>query len=113
MKYLMLVCTDPEPDTATEPMPDIEEWSADVVGRGKHLIGDRLRGVEDATQVRVRSGELLLTDGPFTEARDWIAGFDVLDCTDLDEAVEIAAKHPMARGGRLELRPFWPLDDEG
>jgi hypothetical protein len=111
MRYLMLVCTDPEPDTSTEPMPDIEVWAKDVVERGKNLMGDRLRPVEDATQVRVRRGELLLTDGPFTETKDWIAGFDVLECDDLDEAVEIAARHPMARAGHLELRPFWPLGE--
>jgi hypothetical protein len=52
----------------------------------------------------------LITDGPFTEAHEWIAGFDILDCEDLDEAIEIASKHPMARFGRLELRPFWPIE---
>ena len=81
-------------------------------GRGKRLIGDRLRPVEDATTVRVRSGELLVTDGPFTESKEWIVGFDVLDCADLDEAIEIASKHPVARSGRLELRPFWPGEAE-
>ena len=75
------------------------------------MLGDRLRPVEDATTVRVRSGELLVTDGPFAESREWIAGFDILDCEDLDEAIEIASRHPMARMGRLELRPFWPLDE--
>jgi hypothetical protein len=52
----------------------------------------------------------LITDGPFAEAHEWIAGFDILDCEDLDEAIEIASKHPMARFGRLELRPFWPIE---
>lgn len=110
MRYLMFVATDPEPDTSTEPLPDIEAWAEDVVTRGKHVIGDRIRPVEDATTVRVRSGELLVTDGPFAESREWIVGFDVLECADLDEAIEIAAAHPMARSGRLELRPFWPLE---
>jgi hypothetical protein len=54
---------------------------------------------------------LLITDGPFTESREWIAGFDILDCEGLDEAIEIASKHPMARFGRLELRPFWPIEE--
>jgi hypothetical protein len=112
MKYMMFVATDPEPDTAPEPRPDIEEWIADAEGRGKRLTGHRLRPVEDATTVRVRSGELLVTDGPFTESKEWIVGFDVLDCTDLDEAIEIASKHPVARFGRLELRPFWPDEAE-
>lgn len=111
MRYLMFVATDTEPDTSTEPPPDIEVWIADVESRGKWVTGDRLRPVGDAVTVRVRSGELLITDGPFTESKDWICGFDVLECDDLDEAIEIAAKHPMARHGRLELRPFWPMDE--
>jgi hypothetical protein len=111
MKYMMFVATDSNPDTSPEPPADIEAWFADVERRGKWAAGDRLRPVEDATTVRVRSGELLVTDGPFTESKDWIAGFDVLDCEDLDEAIEIASRHPMARAGRLELRPFWPLDE--
>lgn len=111
MRYLMFVATDPEPDTSAEPLPDIQVWGDDVVARGKHVVGDRLRPAEDATTVRVRSGELLVTDGPFAESREWIVGFDVLECDDLDEAIEIAAKHPMARSGRLELRPFWPLEE--
>lgn len=110
MKYMMFVATDSEPDTAPEAPGEVEAWFDDVQARGKHVAGDRLRPVEDATTVRMRGGELLVTDGPFTESKDWIAGFDILECEDLDEAIEIAAKHPMARAGRLELRPFWPMD---
>jgi hypothetical protein len=62
-------------------------------------------------RVRLSSGSVKVTDGPFSESKEWIAGFDVLDCADLDEAIEIAAKHPMAYRGRLELRPIWPLDE--
>jgi hypothetical protein len=112
VKYLMLVATDPQPDTSTEPLPDVEAWATDADKRGRRLMGDRVRPAADATTVRVRDGELLLTDGPFTETLDWIVGFDVLECADLDEAVELAAGHPMARTGRLQLRPFWPLDGE-
>lgn len=111
MKYMMFVATDTEPDSSAELPADLEEWFADANGRGKWVTGERLRPLEDATTVRVRSGELLVTDGPFTESKEWICGFDVLDCADLDEAIEIASKHPMARGGRLELRPFWPIDE--
>ncbi|WP_226370156.1 YciI family protein [Pseudonocardia oceani] len=60
-----------------------------------------------ATTVRVRAGELLVTDGPLAETKELIVGYDVLECADLDEAVEVARAHPMARIGRLELRPFW------
>jgi len=111
MKYMLFVATDTAPDTSPEPQADIEVWGADVDGRGKWVMGDRLRPLEDATTVRVRSGELLVTDGPFTESKEWIMGFDILECEDLDEAIEIASKHPMARNGRLELRPFWPIDE--
>ena len=107
MKYLMFVCTDPEPESSPD---DVDAWVADLDSRGKRLLGERLRPPTDATTVRVRQGELLVTDGPFTETKEWIAGFDVLECDDLDEAIEIAARHPMARNGRLELRPFWPED---
>ena len=78
----------------------------DVDARGVHVLGDRLRPVEDATLVRVRGGELIVTDGPFTESKEWIAGVAILDCADLDEAIEIAARNPMAYEGRLELRPI-------
>ena len=71
----------------------------------------RLRPVEDATTVRRRGGKVLVTDGPFAESREWIVGIDVLECDDLDQAIAIAAEHPMAAGGRLELRPFWPFEE--
>ncbi|MFL6136678.1 MAG: YciI family protein [Frankiaceae bacterium] len=111
MKYMMFVVADPDAaaEARTEPTedrPTIHEWLADVEGRGKRLIGDALRPVSDATTVRVSRGQVLVTDGPFIESKEWIAGFDVLECDDLDEAIAIAAAHPMAVGGKLELRPF-------
>ena len=110
MKYVMFVATDPEPGSREGAM-DIEDWISDVAG-SKRLIGDRLRPVSDATTIRVRSDELLVTDGPFTESKEWIVGFDILECDDLDEAIEIASKHPVARSGRIEIRPFWDGTDD-
>lgn len=60
--------------------------------------------------LRVRGGRKQITDGPFTEAKEVIVGFDILECESMDEAVEIAARHPMARAGRLEVRAFWPFE---
>jgi hypothetical protein len=77
-----------------------------VRAKGTYLQGVRLHSIDDATTVRVRGGELLVTDGPFTESKEWIAGFAMLECADLDEAIEIAARNPMAFEGRLELRPI-------
>jgi hypothetical protein len=104
MKYLMFVCSDPEPDTDPAPEPDIHEWVSSNAGR--RLEGAPLAPTSAATTVRVRNGELLVTDGPFTETKEVIVGFDILDCSDLDEAIEVARSHPMARRGRLEIRPF-------
>ncbi|HEV7565537.1 MAG: hypothetical protein QOD05_1664 [Microbacteriaceae bacterium] len=110
MEYMMFVATDPEAEPYDPQQDNIEEWVRDVEARGVHVRGDRLRPIEDATTVRLRGGELLVTDGPFTESKEWIAGYDIIDCADLDEAIEVASKHPMARFGRIELRPAWPLE---
>jgi hypothetical protein len=54
----------------------------------------------------VRNGKVLVSDGPFAETKELIVGFDLLECADLDEAIAVASAHPMARGGRLEIRPL-------
>ncbi|QJY44732.1 YciI family protein [Pseudonocardia broussonetiae] len=105
MRYMMFVCTDPEPDADTT--DDAEAWVRTNDAAARRVDGDRLGPVSAATTVRVRGGELLVTDGPFAETKELIVGYDVLECADLDEAIEVARAHPMARIGRLELRPFW------
>jgi hypothetical protein len=111
MKYMMFVCTDAEPDTDPAAEPDIEMWVSENDARGRRLQGNVLGPASAATTVRVRGGELLISDGPFAETKEVIVGFDLLECADLDEAIEVARAHPMARAGRLELRPFAGLDD--
>jgi len=107
MKYLMFVCTDTEPETDESQVPDIEKWVADNDAAGRRVDGDRLAPPTAATTVRVRGGQLLLSDGPFAETKEVIVGYDVLECADLDEAIEVARAHPMAWNGRIELRPFF------
>ena len=112
MRYLMIVAVDPDHTPEDEARaPDVGTWFEQPTTQAAWVMGERLRPTSDATTVRVRNGELLVTDGPFTESKEWIAGFDILDCADLDAAIEIAASHPMAYMGRLELRPFWPIDE--
>jgi hypothetical protein len=106
MKYMMFVCTDTEPETDPSGIPDVDVWAAENDGRGRRVLGSVLAPASAATTVRVRKGELLLTDGPFAETKEVIAGFDIIECADLDEAIEVARTHPMAYQGRLELRPF-------
>lgn len=106
MKYMMFVCTDPEPDPDQENRPDIDVWVSENDAHGRRLQGRVLAPESAATTVRVRNGQLLVSDGPFTETQEVIVGFDLLECADLDEAIEVARAHPMAREGRLELRPL-------
>jgi hypothetical protein len=115
MRYLMFVVADPAAEPYDHEQDTIGQWVEEMTERGVSIAGERLRPPEDASTVRVRGGQVLVTDGPFIEAKEFIAGFDILECRDLDEAIEVASKHPMARFGTLELRPFWPLvlDDEG
>jgi hypothetical protein len=108
MEYLLFIATDTEPEPGTTGPEGIQEWLEEGARRGIRKQGHRLRPVEDATTVRLRGGELLVTDGPFTESKEWIAGFDILDCENLDEAIDYVSRHPMARAGRIEIRPFWP-----
>ena len=106
MRYVMLICADgTEPDVDLQ--AETEAWVAEMDARGVRKDGDRLRPVADATTVRMRGSELLLTDGPFAEGTEVIGGFDLLECADLDEALEVAGKHPWAAYGGVELRPVW------
>ena len=106
MKYMMIVCFDPTADPAdAEGGMDTDAWVAEMDGRGVRLEGHPLQP-GDATTVRVRGGELLISDGPFAETKELMVGYDMLECKDLDEAIEVASKHPLARRGAMELRPF-------
>jgi hypothetical protein len=110
MKYVMLVCVDRSVELPAEERatigPEAQAWVNEMKGRGVRLQGQELADVQDATTIRVRGGEVVIADGPFAETKEQIAGFDILECADLDEAIEVAAKHPVARFGSLELRPF-------
>ena len=108
MQYMMFVATDPEPDEKPEAPGDIDAWLEEVERTRKRVTGNRLRSKREAKTVRMRKGKLLVTDGPFAETREVIVGFDILDCDSMEEAIAVAAKHPMARAGRIELREFWP-----
>jgi hypothetical protein len=114
MKYLLLVCWDAEKmDAQAEPDPNesTEEesfpWLDDLRARGIWVTGDQLASPRRARSVRVRDGKTLVTDGPFAETKEAVGGFDILECDSLEEAVEIAAGHPVAGAGTIEVRPLW------
>ena len=110
MKYVLLICDD-EVDAPTNEQlgadPVHTAWLDDLRRRGGVSAMARLRPVVDATTVRVREGETLISDGPFAETKDFVGGVVLLECADLDEAVEIAAGHPYAQRGCIEIRPVW------
>jgi hypothetical protein len=109
MKYILLICPDEEFPGA--PPADVaaatDAWVKEMEDSGIRLIGDRLRPAEETTSVRRRRGKVVTTDGPFAEAKEQFGGFDVIECRDLDQAIEVAAKHPVTNFGRVEIRPFW------
>jgi hypothetical protein len=110
LKYLLIHCVpesfggheDQDPATQRK----LVSWLEEMTARGLLVDGARLRSVADATSVRVRDGEVLIADGPFAETKELIAGYDVVDCASIDEAVEISALHPTAAFGVIEVRPF-------
>lgn len=80
---------------------------------GNMLDGQALQSVETATTVQVRDGKLLVTDGPFAETKEQLAGFYLLEARDLNHAIQMAGKIPPARIGRVEIRPIRTLQDSG
>jgi hypothetical protein len=115
MRYLLLITGDEnargevtaDEDAAT--LDEYGEWVKTMADRGVLQGGERLRPTSDATTVRVRSGETLSTDGPFIETKEQLGGYFLVDCKDLDEAIEVAAKLPGARTGSVEVRPIWEM----
>ena len=114
MRYVMFVCGDPDhAEAEVAGAPKVDDWFAYANERGQYLEGVRLQDVDQARTVRVRGGEVLVTDGPYTEAREWIAGFGILECDTFEEAVELAKRNPMAWEGRIELRPIHSMGGPG
>ena len=107
MKFIMFVVSDAQPDSPLDES-DIDLWVDPLDSNGKRVIGEVLAPTAESTVVRVRGGKVLTTRGPFVETSEVILGFDILDVDDLDEAIEIASRHPMARNGQIELRAFKP-----
>jgi hypothetical protein len=111
MKFLMMVRIDEThqmtPEESEAHMREVGAWVEGLSARGVRLIGGRLRPAADATVVRVRDGELLVSDGPYAETKEQLGGFDILECADLKQAIEVASAHPGAPIATIEVRPFW------
>ena len=115
MRYLLMICTDESADAAMSPdegkaqMAEYMAFGEEMGRRGVLQGGERLRPTTDATTVQVRDAKVLTADGPFAETKEQIGGYYLVDCKNLDEAIEVAAKIPGAREGSIEVRPVWEL----
>ncbi len=116
MRYMLLIYSDP---TEWAKLSETEQnnlnmeyfsYQKEVEQRGVFLAGEPLEPVTTATTVRTRKGKTLTTDGPFAETKEQLAGFYVLNCKNLDEALELAAKIPGSRVGSIEVRPIMELN---
>jgi hypothetical protein len=119
MKYALTIYGDESArqDSSPEEMQAMSqaygELTQEMEQRGALLAGDALYPTQTATTVRVRDGERAVTDGPFAETKEQLGGFYVLECKDLDEAIEWAARIPGSQHGSVEVRPVMVFDDAG
>jgi hypothetical protein len=115
MRYLLLIAGDESQmqgataEQGEAMMNEYAEFGKTMAERGVLQGGERLHSTNDATTVQVRNSEVLTTDGPFAETKEQLAGYYVVDCKNLDEAIEVASKIPGARTGSIEVRPIWEM----
>ncbi|SRR5690554_4292491 len=115
MKYLCLVYSDEKllhslPDSPRD--PECQAYADRISAGGGMIAAEALESVRTATTLRVRNGEVAITDGPFAETKEQLAGFYLIDVEDLDEALRVAAGIPAARVGSVEVRPVRELETE-
>jgi hypothetical protein len=107
MQYLLIICHD-ESFVPTEALvTEIVAWDKKMESRGIRKYGNPLRPPSDATTIRVRNGKLMLTDGPFADFKEKMAAYERIECASLNEAIDVASQHPMAKAATVEVRPVW------
>ncbi len=109
MKYLCLVYLSPE-QWSSIPDADCAQYGKGLRDSGHWITGSALQPTHSATTVRVRNGQVSVTDGPFAETKEQLAGFYMIEARDLNEAISLASKIPPARTGSIEVRPARELD---
>ena len=117
MRYILLIYGDEQawgamsPEEQGSEFQAYDEFTQWLKDKGWYVAGDALHATASATTVRVREGETLSTDGPFAETKEQLGGFYMIDCENLDQAIDAASRIPAARGGSIEVRPI--LEYEG
>ncbi len=113
-QYMLLIYTPVGGPPSEEQAEQREAWfqyTQSLVDAGVLVAGDALQGIDVATTVRVRDGETQITDGPFAETREFLGGYYLLDCPDLDTALAHAARIPNIHYGSTEVRPVMQMSD--
>jgi hypothetical protein len=108
MQYMLLIYMDEQALSETERAAcyvESTQLAQEIHSRGQYLAANPLHPTSVATSVRVREGKRFVTDGPFAETREQLGGYFLVEAKDLDEAIGIAARIPMARKGTVEVRP--------
>ena len=118
MRYMLLIYVGRSPDAQMSPEEQGAEMAAygaftqEILAQGLMQAGDALQVPSTATSVRVEQGKTVTTDGPFAETKEWLAGYYLIDASDLDQAIAAAAKIPAAAHGTIEVRPVAELPPE-
>jgi hypothetical protein len=113
MQYMLLIYANEKlklsPSEESQRMQDYMAFTQDIVKSGKFKAGDRLESTDSATTVQVRNGRTVTTDGPFAETKEQLGGYYIVEASNLDEAISIAARIPGARTGSIEVRPIFNM----
>ena len=114
MRYLLLICSDknqaqPTPAQMEAMVQGHGRFAQELHAAGKMVHGERLRPDSDGTRVRFKAGQRQIMDGPFTETKEALGGFYLIDCDSREEALEWAKKIPLNEGGYIDVRPIWAM----
>lgn len=115
MRYMLLICSE-DKNAAPAPRAEMEtivqghrRFADELRAAGKIVVGERLRPDGDASRVRLKTGQRHVTDGPFTETKEALGGFYLIECDTRQEAVEWARKIPLHEGDFVDVRPVWQM----
>jgi hypothetical protein len=113
MQYMALIYSEEAGEASPELMQEYGTYTQDIIARGQFKAGDALQSSSTATCVSVRDGKTSIKDGPFSETKEQLGGYYLLECANLDEAIEAAAKIPTAKTGTIEVRPVMMYNPGG
>jgi hypothetical protein len=103
----MIICHDDSFAPTEALVTDIVAWDREMEDREIRKYGNPLRPPNDAVTVRVREGKRVLKNGPFSESKEKMAAYELIECGSLEEAIDVASTHPMAKAATIEVRPVW------